>query len=311
MSNEALDMFGDEVNEAEDKFFESGGQDENTEQVQDEGQADGQTDSSQEVKPEPTEQAQTEQANTVPHSRFHAEMMERQRAEQEAANLRAQNTQLMQLKQELDEIRKGKATEEESNAFEEDPLGYMKNKVDALEQEKVITEQQSAQFIQQQQFVEQINTWATSQVSAFSREHEDYGDAFNFVVENRRAELLRNAEILGIQADHAMIENQLQQESMGLIMQAAQAKNPAEIVYNLAMAKGYTKAQAQAAAQNTDETLQQKIDKIEKGQQASSSLSGTTSSPDAGELSVSDISSMSDDEFDAFWDKYEREARKG
>jgi hypothetical protein len=297
MSNEALDMFGDEVNEAEDKFFESGGQiDDDTQQVQDEGEADGQAE--QQAKSEvteaptetPTEAPEEKPENTVPHSRFHAEMMERQRIQQEADQLRQQNAELLALKEQLNELRKGKEVEEQTSAFEEDPLGYMKEKVDSLEQQKAMAEQRQAEAMQQQQFAEQLNNWATAQVSAFSREHQDYGQAFEFVIDTRRSELRQSAEIMGIQADPAQIEAQLQQESMGLIMQAAQNnKNPAEIVYNLAKARGY----AQPEQPKADDSLKQKIDKIEKGQQASSSLSGTTSAPQ-GELSVSDISSAED-----------------
>jgi hypothetical protein len=49
------------------------------------------------------------------------------------------------------------------------------------------------------------------------------------------------------------------------------------------------------------------VEKIDKGQKANQTLAGTSSQPEGTGPSVSDIADMNDEEFDAFWAKFERE----
>jgi len=269
-------------------FFETGGQ---QDEVQDTQEATAAEERPVEAKEE------TKEENTIPHARFHAEMQERQRYQAEAEALRRQNEELMSLKEQLNELRQGKAQEEDSQSFDNDPLGYMKNKIDGMEQ---MTAQQQAQYqqaMQQQQAIANLNNWAGTQVNEFATKHEDYGDALNFVMEKRAEQLRFFNEQMGV---NTPIEQILQQESFNLIAQAAQmGKNPAEIVYNMAKSQGYKKPETEAKS---------KLDTINKGQAASQSLAGTTSNPDV-KPNVSDISGMSDEEFDAYWARYEKEAR--
>jgi hypothetical protein len=69
-------------------------------------------------------------------------------------------------------------------------------------------------------------------------------------------------------------------------------QNPGQIVYNLAKLRGYAAKQAAA-----------KLETVAKGQNASQSLSGASGGAEKVDLSMREIDSMSDKEFDAWWAK--------
>lgn len=119
-----------------------------------------------------------------------------------------------------------------------------------------------------------------------------YNEASAFLLNMRRAEL----QALGF--DPQKIQKTVTEEALGLAATALQNRqNPAEIVMNLAKARGFA-AKPKAPA----ETEQQKIDRIAKGQEAGFSIGQAAGSkvPNNSALDAKTLAKMSDEDFTAF-----------
>ena len=102
--------------------------------------------------------------------------------------------------------------------------------------------------------------------------------------------------MLAMGATPQEIQQEISGTAYNLTVRAVkQGINPAEYTYNIAKQLGYTGKQPVA--------------KQEKAT-APSSLSSPGGVPDAGMPTMESISKMSDDEFDAFWDKQIKPKRK-
>lgn len=196
--------------------------------------------------------------------------------------------------------------EAEARKFEEDPVGYLREQNERLQsrldevqnqtQEQVQqTEQEKKQAEEFQQFQAQVN----SQVNQFREQAPDYDQALQHLVDARTNEL----KAFGIE-DPATVNQALQQEAIGIAQHAIQhGRNPGEVVYELAKLRGYQPGQAPA---DGGTGVEDKLNNLERGQQATNPMSGAEGG--SKNLTASDLEKMSDDEFDKLWAEMEQSA---
>ena len=192
--------------------------------------------------------------------------------------------------------------------FEEDPISALRKnqeqlqaRIDAQNTEKSEEEKAAeAAEAQQTEFQNMLRT-VSAQVAEFEAENPDYPQAFQFMMDKR----IEEYKALGI-TDPVEIRQEFDREAIALSANALQRSvNPGEAVYKLAVGRGYVKTEALAEVEDADakNTLEESMDRLEKGSKASSSLTGGSGGKSEGGLSLSDIDKMSDKEFDDLWDK--------
>lgn len=167
-------------------------------------------------------------------------------------------------------------------AYEDDPLGYLKTKVEDVGQNLSAIRQQQAQVQEYQQVVSRI----TADENTFAKEVPDYPDAVNYLRQKRATEL----QTLGYGPQQ--IQQIITNDTLQLVQRsAAMQQSAAKTAYELARANGYvTKAQAKAAS-------------LEEGQKAATSLAGVRGTPQDASGVPSDISAMDDAEFNKLFAK--------
>ena len=257
---------------------------------------------------------------TVPYGALHAEREMRKETQSQLLETQRLLGQMQGLKEQLTEMRQGKqedTTEADKAAFEkefdEDPIGALRKQNDALQTrldsrdtddattKKAGEDAQASQEANQQQF-DTFMTDVTSQVAEFEKGTPDYPQAFKHLMDARVEEY----KAMGI-TDANQLETMFNREAISLAQGAiARGKNPAEVAYDMAKVRGYVRGDAKAAP--AGETLEQQMARLEKGEKASSTLSGGTGSGDANALSLTDISTMSDGEFDKLWSDMESQS---
>lgn len=140
----------------------------------------------------------------------------------------------------------------------------------------------------------------------FMAQRQDYLKAFEHVVLSRAAELIA----LGV-VDKAAIDKQLKEDEAEIVRQAIAAKRrPAEVFYQLAIAKGYQAPAANPAANPppasgsasgaqpapAKTTAQQIIDNVRAGQEASKTLTGAGSGAGVPGLTIDQYADMDVDQ---------------
>lgn len=167
---------------------------------------------------------------------------------------------------------------------ERDPFAVLQEHDAFIAQQR----QQQELQIQQAQFASHV----TLMVNEFKAVTPDYGDAYAFLQERRIAEMREMG------ANDQQIAQALPQEEFQLAAVALQnGRNPAEVAYQLAKARGYTKASA-AVPKPTTPSAAEKLATIAKGQQNAQTL-GNGGAPPAAGLSLEKLATMTDKEFAA------------
>ncbi len=157
----------------------------------------------------------------------------------------------------------------------------------ALKQEQ----NRTAAFSQQREQLNQLQSAYISDAKRFAAEKPDFQEAYGYIANSRARELAA----LGYSQDQ--IRQQLTHEETNIVAQAfQQRRSPAAVLYEQAIARGYTPKQAAAAAQAANPA--QKLDNVARGQATQKSLSGTGGSAGEG-LTIEALASMSDEEFAA------------
>lgn len=147
-----------------------------------------------------------------------------------------------------------------------------------------------------------------SDVSRFAQETPDFTDAYQSLVAGRHREL----EAMGV-SDKLAREAVIAKEAAGIVNQAVAARqSPAQLLYNLAIARGYAKPAAAPAGATPPNAAAQapadKIDQIARGQRvAGASLSGAGGTSGEG-LTVAALADMNEAEFSAWKSKAGKEA---
>lgn len=187
---------------------------------------------------------------------------------------------------------------------ETDPLGYLSHMTAQNARETAelnAWRQQQAQEAQRQAQMQQIGTWAQAQEQEFTKASPDYPQAVEFARAERDKELIALGYSDPQQRQQIAMMNA--QEIIGNAIQ--QGKNPAELLYNYAKAKGYQVKGTAVQAKVPD--LDDKVKTIARGQAASKGLSGTSGGAPTEINTLQDLMAaaddMSDDEYSKAFDK--------
>lgn len=253
-------------------------------------------------KPEGEGEPKAEEAKppekTVPLGALHEERARRKAAVEESNRIRAENAQYRQvMEQRLAQIQNAWAQQNQQKApsFDEDPVNALKHGVETTQQQleqirayqQQEWERQQVMAAQQQQKT-RLESAVAEDIREFVEQSPDYLEAYKDLREKR----FKQYSALGYPPEQAfqIVNN----EEYQLAATAFQnGRSPAQAVYEMALAYGYTKKEAKQASDNA-----QKMETLQKGVKAASSL-GSGGTP-TGKLTVDAIAQMNDDEFDTF-----------
>lgn len=194
-----------------------------------------------------------------------------------------------------------KAAEAEIPAYDQDPLGHTKAQLDrAL---KTINELQGNFQKRTEQEDQQATQRSTLEqyghaVSTFKRQNHDYDEAFQFLMDTR------DKELAFVHDDPTDRSNRIQYEEGYLAAAAMRAgKNPGQVFYEMAKARGYKGKQA-AAEEN-------KLDRLVQGQKAARSNAGGKVASD-DDISLEKLVEMDPNspEYDKEWARFEKASRR-
>ncbi len=175
-------------------------------------------------------------------------------------------------------------------AFEENPAEHLKAKVAELEQRQTQTVQQT----ESQQKEAQFQDWYRTQAGTFAAQNQDFLPAYNSFMETRAQELL-NAGMAPQE-----IQAKIRQEERAIALTAAQAGlNPAQMIYQAALAKGY-----KPKPQSPQVSATEKLQNVENGIKSGKSLSNVPGRPSEN-MTLASVADMSNSEFAEFaknWD---------
>lgn len=232
----------------------------------------------------------------VPYKALREERSKRQAHEKTVSELQQQ---LHQLQQQAFQQQQPQEQPEADIDETVDPIGalkQMRERFSRIEQER----QQVAQE-------NNIKTAYQQAAQQFATQTQDFPDAYQFLVQSRGRELTA----LGYNA--GQINQQLRNEELQLAFDAFQrGANPAQIVYETAMARGYTKKQAAKAAEAVTQpvpTAEEQANTQLAKAAAALSLSPGGKAP-TSDLSASDIANMSGDNFDKHFANLAKAAKK-
>ncbi len=235
----------------------------------------------------------------VPHAALHKERERRKGAETELNTYRERmaraEERLAVLNEVLTQPAAPQATQQQTGP-EEVPnpetdifayVKYLEKKLTGIEQ----TTQKTVEERQREQSLNQLQSAYAADAQKFMAEKPDFKDAYGYIANSRARELAA----LGYSQDQ--IRQQLTYEETNIVAQAfQQRRSPSAVLYEQAIARGYTPRQAAAAAQAVNPG--QRLDNVARGQATQKSLSGTGGSAGEG-LTIEALASMSDDEFAA------------
>ena len=184
--------------------------------------------------------------------------------------------------QKLQESMMPKEPEEPKPDFEDNPAEYLKTELDEIKGFKAQAEQQAQITQAQQQFYGDFSKVEQE----FSEKTPDYFDAVKHLYDSRMSEY----KTMGYDDNQSY---QLAQRDAWNIAQDAinRGKNGAEVFYNLAKTRGYEKGK-QTTEKSEIETLK------EVKEVAKNTGLGASGDTPKGQVSLSDLASMNDDEFD-------------
>lgn len=249
------------------------------------------------------EQEQTQQrGKKVPLAALHEERTRRQQAE---AQLQVQAQQLQQLLAQQQAVQQAQLQAQQDAAipdFDEDPRGYIEAKERQFAQQLEQLQNGPAQQHQQIEVVraqlhQEAAAVAPSIIEAearFAAANPDYPQAFEVVQANADA-ALRQMYPGATEAEFQLVRNAAMVEfGRGC---AATGANPAEKIYAKARELGF-KAASRQPRKEPPTSL--------------SNMHGSARAPDEkGAISASDISSMTEAEFDKFWAGMRRDSVVG
>lgn len=236
----------------------------------------------------------------VPQSALHE-------ARQQAKEYRARIERMEQLFQKSLETRQQPApaqpakAEAEIPAYDQDPLGHTKAQLDralaTINELKTGQEKQFKHYDEESRTRSQLENYGRH-ISAFKRTAPDYDDAFQFLNETR------DKELTFLHEDATERTNRIQYEEGWIAASAMkQGKNPAQVFYEMAKARGYKGKQPQVE--------ENKIDRLAAGQKAAKTNAGGRA-VDSEEITLEKLAAMDPDspEFDKAWGKYEKAERR-
>lgn len=223
---------------------------------------------------------------SVPFSALKAERTRRQHVERDLHTLQGQvkawqNAMMSQL-----QSASGPDAAEPPNA-EQDPLGALR-----------YTQQQLAELqaaVASQVRGQQLHSAYVAGATSFSREHPDFAEAYNHMIQSRANEL----RVLG--APEGAIARQLRVEEEQMVAAAVGAgRNPAEIAYAAARARGWTPRNGGGASRGNGDAAGAAAS---AGRAAAAVTLGPGGRASRGPISAEDLSRLSGRDFDAGWER--------
>lgn len=265
-----------ELTQQETQFFESGG----------EAPLEAETpvETPTETPAEPAEATETpvpEKPKVVPLEALHeARSINKDLREQ----IKAERERAAQFEKRFNEWMERTSPKQQAPAFEENPAEHLRAQVTQTQEQL----QKIAQGQEQQQREAQFSGWYRAQASQFATNTPDFTQAYESFI-GARAQELMNAG-MGQQE----IAERVRQEERQLAVTAAQmGMNPAQLIYQAALAKGYKPAQQQQQAQNN---AAEKLQNVQNGIKSSKSLSQVAGKPSEN-LTLEYIANLPDHEF--------------
>lgn len=238
-------------------------------------------------KPETKQKPKKATPDDDPHAENHVRALREARAETRETKrmVEEERKQRLELQQRLEAMLR--ANEPPPPTKETDPIAYFDAKT--VEQEKELARLKAAEAArtQQAQQVEQyekFKSFVTKAALPFIESTKDYSDAYKHVMERKRDELL----YAGVPEEH--VGQQLGVWEANFAAAALKAgKSPSEQLYGLSQVLGYKAKTDQSSADK-------KIQSIQRGQDAAKTVG---SGGGEGELSLSSLEQMSDEQIKA------------
>lgn len=282
-----------QLNEAESKFFESKGRDvapalaEDAAEPGSGGAAEAipAPDSAEAGNPEPAAHTgQQRDKRFVPLQALQEERAEKKQLREELRQYREWQAQLTQRLQQMPVQQQAPMPDPETRPL--DYINHVLSNMQASTAELQQWREQQERTAQQRLSEQRLMDWAESQGQAFSKEQPDYADARRHALDARDREL----KALGYSsAERAAILRLNEMEVANSAFQ--QGRNPAELVWDYARARGFApKARNDGAS------------KIAAGMQAAGGKLNQGGTAGDGDLSAKDLVGISDpDEFEKAW----------
>lgn len=238
---------------------------------------------------------------TVSHAALEEERNRRKELAKERDTLRDEKARMEERFRIFQEsLAPQKQTEAPPPRTDEDIFGavdHARAKIDGLEQQ--LAKQQQAE--RHEQGKRQLLQRYAADVEKFKADTPDMMDAYAHVMKARHAEL----EAIGID-NPAQREEIVQREELQVAWEAYQrGKNPADVVYKMAKARGYTKKEAAPSQPQAAD----KLAAIAASQEASKSLSAAGGSA-GGQMTLEKLARMSQSEFNAYIEKNPKTANR-
>lgn len=250
--------------------------------------------------PEPDWKAKAEEAEKKYENSRAALRETREKSRAEIEEARRQVEELAKIKADLEAHRQSVQKKKQEEEWAKDPANYLRRELEETNQRVgQMTEAQQRQM-QESQRMQQLSSVVSSHEAAFVGKNPDYHDAVNHLRESRLAEY----EMLGYPPEQRIAI--VAQEGINLAISALQnGKDPAEVAYSLAAARGYKRVEPKKEPDKAK--AEEAIDRLEKGAKASKTLSGGSEEVETSLLKQ--VEEMSPSEFDKFWKQFEREQK--
>ena len=246
----------------------------------------------------------------VPHAALHEERERRKEAERRAAEIERRSEERFRA---LMEKLGPQPQPEQPPAIppvDQDPVGHIVGSIGQMrEQVQTLTQSQAAQqeAAQRAQALQAMQQHALALEAEYRRDNPDYEPAVTYVANLRHQQLMAGG--VTNPAERQAIINQ---EAMGIAYRAMQqGQNPAEMLYNIAKASGFSAQQAQQASgqQAQQPNPAQRLDTIARGQQQARDI-GNVRGSGPSPITAQKMQEMSNDDFLEMMKKPPAEVRR-
>lgn len=234
-----------------------------------------------------------------------AERTARQHSEQRTAALEKRSERFEKIAAMIEDSQKKQFSEQDEESFVENPALYLKKNMEKLREDMQQTREQDRASSEQEHA---INAIAYS-AQQFAQQQPDYMQAMEHAKNARFAEY----ELYGLTPDQYESEWAKECTIFGMT-QLRMGKNPAEAAYQYAKIRGYTAntenqdtiSGQKAKAADTNKT---RLQNMKDGKRAAGTLEGGGEGTD-DVTTISSIDNMTDEEFDEFFNKLSKQARR-
>ena len=252
-----------------------------------------------------------EDRRTVSHKDFHRANERRKEAEAEREAIKAERDRYHQRMSELLEAMQPKQPEPavEVPDPERDIFGYVRHlesELKGLKGESALTKEQAQA---QEQFAQVLNS-SRGDVEAYAEENPAAPYAMGFLVNSITAELKAYAKAGRRPMSEQAVAEELQKREYDITLWAAErGVRPAEVLYELALARGFDPAsvqrgQSSGAAPGNVKAEVERMMRNEDTRNKAKSLGGSGSAGGVDALTTKEVVEMSDEDFAAFKKKH-------